>query len=91
MIRNGVRPITGGIPLRLQSSSNLTQWATLPNLPESRSRQRFLHPAAAHEPGKLPSRGDHAPHRPPTLARSVLAARRRRVLFSTAKKRLADA
>jgi len=28
------RYLAGEIPLRLQSSSNLTQWATLPNLPE---------------------------------------------------------
>ena len=31
---NLARYFAGEIPLRLQSSSNLTQWATLPNLPE---------------------------------------------------------
>lgn len=31
---NLARYLAGEIPLRLQSSSNLTHWATLPNLPE---------------------------------------------------------
>lgn len=31
---NLARYLAGEIPLRLQSSSNMTQWATLPNLPE---------------------------------------------------------
>ena len=31
---NLARYLAGEIPLRLQSTSNFTQWATLPNLPE---------------------------------------------------------
>jgi hypothetical protein len=39
---NLARYLAGEIPLRLQSSSNLTQWATLPDLPEVGANGAFF-------------------------------------------------
>ena len=39
---NLARYLAGEIPLRLRSSSNLTQWATLPNLPEVGANGAFF-------------------------------------------------
>jgi hypothetical protein len=39
---NLARYLAGEIPLRLQSTSNLMQWATLPNLPEVGANGAFF-------------------------------------------------